>query len=1189
MISTTITIATANIQRINDCSKRQSLLTHWSKATKVSILLLTEMHLPSDKIVKDWQEATGMVGFDGIFVLGSRTAIIWRVDDQHITLPPFQYNQLLTSSPFLQSRQRTTDCQITIGSQVMTIIAVYVPVEAGARPGFLQQLHDTIANQFPNSAVTIGGDWNVVEDPRIDSTNPIGVNVGESQMRALTHAIGLVDTYRMINPKKLDFTNTSSGANRRLDRIYMTQDISTGTTSVDKWAATYSTHNPYVVRYAVPGAQQTGPGFFKLGLHIIQRPGMDRVLTEMVAECHAQAIDIHPTDLFEAWDHTKQLLSKRLQSLTRRLAQLDRAAEGDPSYRKFLSQAHRARLRPEETGEYSVKLRLKQIRAQSLVPGFQDNGTLLTDPSDMLEHATKHFQKIFCQKDTDIVAQQALIQYLGAAITAEDAASFELPYELEEMQHAAKKIRRGAAPGDDGLPNEFYLATWSVTGPILLQLKNQLHARKGLLSHSQRSAIMPLAWKRNEKDRIGNYRPLCNPNSDSKIMDKTDTIRMNSIIHKIIGPNQTGFIPQRWIGTNIAEVQRRIEEEDQHPGMIAVTDFENAYDYPDHAWIELCLKKLGFGPRMISNIRSSFIKRQGSIYLNGWVGAPFEIHSGVGQGKPQSPDLYAILLEPLLCMIRKLVRGIPLPINRFFREVAFADDVESGLADEEDLKTLTTCCKTFERATGSKLALHKSFVYPLGSFQRSIQGPTIQEWPVQRKDFKLLGVMVGRNVDKRTIWQDMLQKIRRRLNSIPMFDLPIHTRCHIVNTRIYSKIFYLDQFLPCPVDLVEEIERIAVNAMWKRGRHEVALERLTTPLLQGGFSLLPLKRQLWGARAMWIYWLLCDEDKAQLPHLLTIRVRLATSLAVTGRTSQKAPGFYWNWRALFCLPTDQVWVDWANARAAMKALLSTIWIDYLDAWERVVYLPKKINWQETFLSKTRELQPQYGIHVMLDPNLFLQKGGKPVAFYQDISNQRRQHQLFQPTIVPKGWQKRLHLPQDRWSLYWTNLALLNSIMPEEVDTAHRIALGSLQPHSLKSTFATHTQTGTDDICALCADLVREDWHHLFCECPVSKAIWSQAWPPAQWPEPPDLGQFICATAQPINLAFLIAFQHHIQKLAIFQRYSRMAEQALSSQQVITTAFQIYLSARAATGRIKAKMAAAAAKRKKKPRVNRPNT
>ena len=58
----------------------------------------------------------------------------------------------------------------------------------------------------------------------------------------------------------------------------------------------------------------------------------------------------------------------------------------------------------------------------------------------------------------------------------------------EELSAVCQRLPRGKAPGDDGLPYEFYVAFWQQLAPRLLAVLNAAF-------HSTSAAVLPLSMR----------------------------------------------------------------------------------------------------------------------------------------------------------------------------------------------------------------------------------------------------------------------------------------------------------------------------------------------------------------------------------------------------------------------------------------------------------------------------------------------------------------------------------------------------------------------------------------------------------------------------------------------------------------------------------------------------------------------
>ena len=74
--------------------------------------------------------------------------------------------------------------------------------------------------------------------------------------------------------------------------------------------------------------------------------------------------------------------------------------------------------------------------------------------------------------------------------------------------------------------------------------------------------------------------------------------RLKSVLDKLIGNDQKGFISGRYIGENIRTIYDILfESKQQHiPGLLVSVDFQQAFDTVSWKFIEKVLDYFNFGP-----------------------------------------------------------------------------------------------------------------------------------------------------------------------------------------------------------------------------------------------------------------------------------------------------------------------------------------------------------------------------------------------------------------------------------------------------------------------------------------------------------------------------------------------------------------------------------------------------------------
>ena len=96
------------------------------------------------------------------------------------------------------------------------------------------------------------------------------------------------------------------------------------------------------------------------------------------------------------------------------------------------------------------------------------------------------------------------------------------------------------APGNNGLPIEFYQTFWNSVEELLVESFNESFV-KGEMSPSQRQAVITLIEK-TDQDRcdLKNWRPISVLNVDAKIASKLIAERLKHVLPNLIHQNQSG-------------------------------------------------------------------------------------------------------------------------------------------------------------------------------------------------------------------------------------------------------------------------------------------------------------------------------------------------------------------------------------------------------------------------------------------------------------------------------------------------------------------------------------------------------------------------------------------------------------------------------------------------------------------------
>ena len=94
--------------------------------------------------------------------------------------------------------------------------------------------------------------------------------------------------------------------------------------------------------------------------------------------------------------------------------------------------------------------------------------------------------------------------------------------------------------GLDGLPRKFYQTFWSEIGFIFCEALKDIYNQREM-SSSQKSSVISLDYKKDEKNYLSNYRPISLTNTDYKIIAFVCAKRLQKVLNYSIS------MYKRWI------------------------------------------------------------------------------------------------------------------------------------------------------------------------------------------------------------------------------------------------------------------------------------------------------------------------------------------------------------------------------------------------------------------------------------------------------------------------------------------------------------------------------------------------------------------------------------------------------------------------------------------------------------------
>ena len=1066
--------------------------------------------------------------------------------------------------------------KVHFDDNVINIVNIYGPCGDREKIFFYNNLVKTIDCHVNNDIdnLIVLGDTNVV---RCNSKDVIvglkHANNSVTEFNKFINNFELHDVWRDQNQNQREYTwcrknsRASTFIARRLDYIFVNSNLFAYCQDANIYGLGFSDHRAVTLVFNFATFKR-GPSNFKLNVELLKDINFINLAKQEIEEVRKKSTELDPHLLWElvkiklktvAISYGKRKAQENRinkKSLIENLAACETLLASQPNDITLqakmtnlkskleiflLKETEGARIRAgikwAEKGEHSNKFFLnigaQRARNDTIFRMSNKDNTTVKDNDGILDLLSCHFENIYLQPSNpqqDSVDDMFCIPDENSQLGDEEAELLERTVTEAELHSALASMKNGSSPGMDGIPVEIYKVMWCNIKDLLLKnIKYSFEVEE--LSFSQTHGVIKLLHKGKGQDRekVANWRPITLLNTDYKIVAKLIARRMNTVLEKMIDPNQYAFIKGRNAGEMIREIDDIIELEKikGKKSILLSIDYAKAFDTLSTNAIMKAMRLYGFKSNFLKWIQILLKERKSSVKNNNFISRFFDMERGVRQGCPLSPLLFICTVELLARNIRndKNIKGVMISKNhRPLKIKFFADDTTLFLRDQMDFREVLSKIKLFAIFSGLELNKGKSMAMILDKNNGNVK----EMFGIKIVDkLKILGIHFSNKSQTCEIKDNYESKIEHLESLCKIWsrrNLSIIVKIVLIKTFGISLFTHVINSIGIDEERIKKINQILFKFIWnKSSTNKKTIEKVKRSILcsnkkEGGLGMTDLKLFQTGFYLKWAELLLDSNNQewktTAMKFFLPVGGLLVFKSNITNeefKGMSQIKSLFWkrvlgtwlthnsNRRIEECnIKPDSVLFNNTNFRYKNK----TLFIPQLI--QRNINTVEDVTREGRILS-LQEVERKYGTY----PGLFLDYNVIFNALHphtqQIVDNQNKPREegfLFQNKKVGKLGRKTLvkmikTKQRPNIEQTWTNEFPINFekdrwLIPFNVTKEVRLHIlqwkicHKIYPTAIILTKMGHRNT---DLCQHCG--VRETLGHFFFECIATKIIWHE--------------------------------------------------------------------------------------------------
>lgn len=799
---------------------------------------------------------------------------------------------------------RTIIVQINDDENIITLVSIYAPSSVNDRVVYFEYL----LQHMPRENIVIGGDFNTSFSQQ-DRCNTIhNYDKAYYKLNSFMNDTNLYDVWRQRNPHTnvYSWKRVIEGVLKmsRIDFYIVSKSLGNFIKNVYYRHTTISDHN-FICMKIDFSCIEKGPGVWIFNNQFLKDTIFKQEIKQIIER--EKKCSLYNTEFTVWWDNLKYKIRKKCQlygqernkskyteynTIQRQISKFnDNVKSQNVDIMKYESLKEKLNVLEMELcqgailrskakwaieGDKNTKyfLNLEKYRQvnNSVSELITDDGTELKETSSILDEEYTYYKNLYSCVNTDDKDIENFIGNLTNTISEEEKLLCDGDIQIQEITDALCNMSKNKSPGSDGLTVEFYIELWDIFSTLFSKLFKCIE-RDGIMSRTMRYGHITLLYKKGDRKRLKNWRPISLLNVDYKILSRVMSNRFKNVLTSIISIEQSSSVPGRDISDTVASIRDIIDmvENENSEGYLVKIDQEKAFDRVSHKYLFKLLDKFGFGRRFCRWITIFYNQIHSAVKCNGFLTKYFPVKNSVRQGCPISAMLFVLTAEPLNQAIKNCnrIKGIPIPgsdtTSLIFQH---ADDTTVTVSDKESITNVFKVFEHYGRASGAKVNKLKSEVMCLGK-------STLEREYIERLEFKIcsdvveiLGIFVGKNKKEaeEKNWRNKVGKINNLLNMWKQRHLNIQGRAIVISSLLVSRIWYACFVIEVPTWVLDELKTQCLRFLWMKKSYPVKYTTIISDKKIGGLNFPDITTKIKAFRMKSIGKFLNRECKALWKH-----------------------------------------------------------------------------------------------------------------------------------------------------------------------------------------------------------------------------------------------------------------------------------------------------------------------------------